>query len=64
MMADLIDCGSLFLPASRTGIMLLYKEELQFFEEHVIEGHINAEKYGILSYSSKAQKDSTIAIFV
>lgn len=25
-MADLIDCGSLFLPVSRTGIMLLYKD--------------------------------------
>ena len=119
MMADLIDCGSLFLPASRTGIMLLYKdffanrtdrdmllsfgregkveqtekqsdltkpvyeflrfllmylededkkeqykEELQFFEEHVIEGHINAEKHGILSYTSKAQKDSRIPMYL
>ena len=119
MIAHLIECGSLFLPASRTGIMLLYrdffanrtdrdmvlsfskegkveqtekqsdltkpvyeflrfllmysededkkehyKEELQFFEEHVIEGHINAEKHGILSYTSKAQKDSRIPMYL
>ena len=41
-----------------------YKEELQFFEEHVIEGHINAEKHGILSYTSKAQKDSRIPMYL
>lgn len=119
MIAHLIECGSLFLPASRTGIMLLYrdffanrtdrdmvlsfskegkveqtekqsdltkpvyeflrfllmysededkkehyKEELQFFEEHVIEGHINAEKHGILSYTAKAQKDSRIPMYL
>ncbi len=119
LVSDLIECGSLFLPASRTGIMLLYrdffanrtdrdmllsfgkegrveqtekksdltkpvyeflrfllmysededkkehyKDELKFFEEHVIEGHINAEKHGTLSYTSKAQKDNRIPMYL
>lgn len=105
----LIGCDSLFLPASRTGLLLLYRdyfankaddtrsfkvqngklmegkeshgnltepiyeflrflqtyaedsdsrqqyaEELQFFEEHLIEGHIRMDGQGILSYHSKS----------
>lgn len=107
--SDLLHHASLFLPASRTGLMLLYRqyfanrtddfisykfsdakfpekskergdgltrptydflrflqtysenesrqrkyrEELEFFEENLIEGHIGANQQGILSYCSK-----------
>jgi predicted ATPase len=109
---SIIEPDSLFLPASRTGLLLLYREffanktdrelsftveenqivenqknfasltqpiyeflrflqtytqkdvrikrfqkELDFFEEHIIEGRINVDKQGIFSYSSKDKKD-------
>lgn len=109
---SIIEPESLFLPASRTGLLLLYREffanktdrelsftveenqivenqknfasltqpiyeflrflqtyiqkdvrikrfqkELDFFEEHIIEGRINVDKQGIFSYSSKDKKD-------
>lgn len=107
---SIIEARSLFLPASRTGLMLLYreffasktdkelsyvikdnrvleitenygnltqpmygflrflqtyseeemeklyKEELKFFEEHLIEGHIGIDKQGTFSYNSKNEK--------
>ena len=31
-----------------------YEEKLQFFEEHLIEGHIDVNKQGIFSYHSKS----------
>lgn len=109
---SIIEPESLFLPASRTGLLLLYREffanktdnelsfvikenklvkkkenyanltqplyeflrflqtyseredmgknfnkELDFFEEHLIEGHISVDKQGILSYSSKNENN-------
>lgn len=108
----IIGCDSLFLPASRTGLLLLYREyfankkddeisftikndkvikneensanltrpvyeflrflqtyteseeirkrynkELLFFEEHLIEGHINVNKQEGFSYSSRNEND-------
>ena len=34
-----------------------FQKELDFFEEHIIEGRINVDKQGIFSYSSKDKKD-------
>lgn len=34
-----------------------YSEELTFFEEHLIEGHINVDKQGVFSYSVKDEND-------
>ena len=109
---SIIEPDSVFLPASRTGLLLLYREffanktdkelsftveenqvvenqenfanltqpiyeflrflqtytqqdvqvkrfkkELNFFEEHIIEGQINVDKQGIFSYSSKNKNE-------
>lgn len=109
---SIVESQSLFLPASRTGLLLLYreffanktdneisftvkenelvekkenyanltkplyeflrflqtysereekreqfKEELSFFEEYLIEGHVSIDKQGILSYNSKDENN-------
>lgn len=111
VLRSILEPESLFLPASRTGLLLLYREffanktdkelsftvkknklienkenlanltqpvyeflrfmqiyseqeerrkkfreELTFFENHIIEGHINVDKQGVFSYSSKNEK--------
>lgn len=113
MLKAIFELESLFLPASRTGLMLLYRDffankaddaisfqlkenmlienkeryggftqpiyeflrflqtyiekddtkkiytnELVFFENKIIEGHINVNKQGVFSYSEKQGKDS------
>lgn len=111
-LGSIIELESLFLPASRTGLLLLYrdffanrtdnelsftikndkmiekresnanltkpvyeflrflqtyserddskeafKKELQFFEEHLIEGHISVNKQGVFSYRTQNEKE-------
>lgn len=112
VLRSILEPESLFLPASRTGLLLLYREffanktdkelsftvkknkvvenkenianltqplyeflrflqiyseqeerrkrfnkELEFFEEHIIEGHITVDKQGVFSYSSKNENN-------
>ena len=118
MLIRILESKSMFLPASRTGLMLLYrdffanktddaivfqmednklvenkqmyggltqpiydflkllqtyvedekvkeayKKELDFFEQHIIEGHININKQGMISYQSN-NTDTQVPIYL